>query len=304
MNAIISEQPWSEQSLFNKARLYIEHIESQPHDSSSGLWSALSLELLARAALSHISPVLLAGEKNWRNLMYALGRQPTKRGFTPVSISAKQLFDRVSELVPEFTNEDHGFCLKHVGRRNMELHSGELAFEDIPDWWPRFYQACKILVESMDRQLKDLISDAETAQAMIESLKDATAKSVLKDIDEHQRVWRNKSEKERERALLDAKKHATATMGHRVECPACKSSALVKGTPFGAVDTRIDGSEIVEKQGMFPSSFECIACGLRISGLSKLSACGLGNTFIETVRYAVEEYYSDYWADYPFDMNE
>ena len=304
MNAIVSDPPYSENSLFNKAMLYIEHMESHPDDLRSGLWSTFGIEFLARAALSHISPVLLASERNWRNLMYALGRQATQRSFTPVSINAKELFDRVRELVPEFTDENHGFCLKHAERRNMELHSGELAFEAIPEWRPRFYQACKVLVESMDRQFSDLISDPEAAQIMIESLKDTTAKSVKKDVAAHKTVWHNKSAEEKQRAVLDAKKVATANSGHRVTCPACQSKALVKGTPFGTVDTQIDGSEIVERQGMYPSSFECIACGLQIAGLSKLSACELGNTFSETVRYTVEEYYSDYWADYALDMNE
>ena len=42
---------------------------------------------------------------------------------------------------------------------------------------------------------------------------------------------------------------------------------------------------------MLPSAFECIACGLRISGFSKLSAAGLGDAFTATSTFSVPEYF-------------
>jgi len=48
---------------------------------------------------------------------------------------------------------------------------------------------------------------------------------------------------------------------------------------------------VVQRQMMVPSSFECIACGLRISGLSKLSACGLGDAFTATSTRSVAEFF-------------
>ena len=45
---------------------------------------------------------------------------------------------------------------------------------------------------------------------------------------------------------------------------------------------------------MLPSAFECIACGLKISGLSKLSACGLGDAFTSTTRMTPAEYFGLY----------
>jgi ribosomal protein L37AE/L43A len=38
------------------------------------------------------------------------------------------------------------------------------------------------------------------------------------------------------------------------------------------------------------SLFECVACGLKISGLSYLSACGLGDTYTGTFTYDAAEY--------------
>lgn len=68
-------------------------------DPEFGLWSALSLEILARAALAHISPVLLADAKNWRNLTYALGHDATAKKFAPNSIATTEVLTRLKELV-------------------------------------------------------------------------------------------------------------------------------------------------------------------------------------------------------------
>ena len=129
MTTTVSAHPWSEEALFGKALLYVEKMESYTVDDwLFGFWSALSLELLARAALAHISPILLAGTTNWRNLTYALGGAPTAKRYTPTSIATNELYARLNELVPEFTQEVAGFCSTHAGRRNSELHTGELTF--------------------------------------------------------------------------------------------------------------------------------------------------------------------------------
>lgn len=148
MNTIVSAHPWSEDSLFNKAKLYVEEMESKPSGWQCGFWSALSLEILARAALSHISPVLLANDRNWRNLMHALGGSSTKKGFSPTSIPTTELFARVRELIREFTDEDYNFCMKHAEKRNTEIHSGELAFERLnsSEWLPSFIKCAKHLL--------------------------------------------------------------------------------------------------------------------------------------------------------------
>ena len=42
---------------------------------------------------------------------------------------------------------------------------------------------------------------------------------------------------------------------------------------------------------MLPTTFECIACGLHISGISKLSACGLGDAFMAKSTYSAAEFF-------------
>lgn len=300
MTSESSPHPWSEEALFGKALLYVEQMDSHAaNDWQFGLWSALSLELLARAALAHISPVLLADGRNWRNLTHAIGGAPTARKFSPASIPAREVFDRLQELIPDFTKETAEFCTVHFGRRNSELHTGELAFTSVgtSEWLPRYYAACEVLLRSMGKDLACFLSDAEAARALIDSLADTAAKAVERDIKAQARFWFDKNEEERKEALARAVSWATRQSGHRVHCPACCSAALVQGSPTGAVTTDVNGGDVVQRQSMLPSVFECIACELRIVGLSKLSACGLGNAFRATSTYSAAEFFDLYTED-------
>lgn len=300
MKSSPASHPWSSSALRAKAVLYVERMEAEePNDWRFGFWSALALELLCRAALAHISPVLLADARDWHNVLHALGRQPTAKKFMATTVGTKEVISRLSELVPTFTQEHAGFCTQHIERRNAELHTGELAFSAIgtASWLPRYYATCKVLLESMGKQLVDLVSDSRAAEAMIESLEDAAAKAVHQDISAHSKVWANKSDAGRKRATGQAATWARRQTGHRVTCPACNSPALVQGTPSGPVTTKVDGDDVIQRQAVLPASFECIACGLRISGLSKLAAAGLGDAFTGKSVYTAAEFFGLHTED-------
>lgn len=300
MSTSIESHPWSSRACLEKAKYYLQLMEdSTADDCQFGLWSALSLELLARAALAHISPSLLADLRDWRNIEYSLGRAPTAKKFKPCSISTAEVLSRLKELLPEFTEEMHGFCSQHVDKRNAELHTGELAFASYRTslWLPKFYLTCKALLSSIGEELAGFVNDAGQAEALIVSLSEAAAKSVNQDIAAYTRVWADKTDEQKEEASLVAVNWATRQAGHRVECPACKSQALIHGSPSGSVIRRLSEYEVEEKQRVIPSSFECIACGLRIAGFSKLSACGLGDPFTSTSRYTPAEFFGLYSED-------
>jgi hypothetical protein len=297
MTSAIAPHPWSEEACFQKAAYYIEQMEaSTPSDWRYGFWSSLALELLVRAALSRISPVLLADNKHWQNLHYALvGGSPSIR-FTPTSIGTKEVLSRLTELLPAFNKEIAGFCAKHADRRNAELHSGELAFSSYgtSQWLAPFYQACKVLLESIDKGLEDIFSDPLTAESMIESLQDKAAAAVQQDINAHARVWLGHSEEERQDAMAKAIQWARPQVGHRVVCPACNSQALINGSPSGSVTTTLTEDGVEERQGVIPASFQCIACGLKIVGHSKLAACGLGDAFTMTKISSAADFFGLY----------
>ena len=288
---------WSSDALFEKAKLYVHQMESQPvGEWQFGLWSSLALELMARASLAHISPVLLAHNQDWHHLAHAIGQKPTAKRYTPRSISITEVVRRLAELVPSLSSDMAQFVTEHTAKRNAELHSGELAFEQLStsNWLPNFYASSKVLIEAMDQSLQDVYSDVGQVEHMIESIKDDAAKSVKQDIKAYRMVWSNKSDEDKESANDRATAWAIRQNGHRVSCPSCGCPALVQGSPSGPVHQTVQVEDIVERQSQVPSRFECIACGLKVAGLARLVACGLGDPFIETSTYAVAEYFGLY----------
>lgn len=294
MTPKVAQHAWSSEALFNKALLYVGQMQRYPADDwQFGFWSSLSLELIARAALAHISPTLLADRRNWRNISHALGHAATAKGFVPISATTNDVLSVLQELLPDFTKELVDFCFSHTARRNAEIHSGEEAFTGLgtSTWLAKYYASCDVFLRSMGKSLDELFDDPDAAMGMIASLQDTAAKAVGKDIEAHKKVWENRNPEERKTSLALAVVWANRHTGHRATCPACGSPARIVGSAQGEVSTEVREDGIVQRQTMLPSSFECIACGLKISGLSKLSACGLGDAFTATSTMSAAEFF-------------
>lgn len=294
MTATPNQHSWSAQSLFSKALLYVDEMEKYTaEDWQFGLLASLSLELLARAAVAHISPTLLAGRKDWRNVHHALGLAPTALRFVPTSVTINEVLLILKEVVPEFTKELYESCVKSSVRRNAELHTGEEAFAGLgtSSWLAHYYASCKVLLQSMGKDLSDLFDNAAVAEELVVSLRDTAARAVQQDINAHRQTWEGLSRNEQEASIVQATAWASRHVGHRTTCPACNNPSLIRGSSHGAVATEMRDDTVIQKQTMVPSSFECVACGLRISGLSKLIACGLGDAFTATSTRSVADFF-------------
>lgn len=299
---------WDSAGLLTKAQRYVEEMLAQDRsDWRFAFWSSLTLEVLARAALAHISPVLLADPDDWNNLYYALGKLPTAPRFTPKSIAISKVLERLQSLIPEFDEELKKSCLVHTAKRNAELHSNECPFDNAKSsaWLPLFYRSCSVLLASMDKQLSDLlgVDEAAVAKAMIDAANDKTAEAVKGMIEAHKKVWLAKEDDDRLSLAATAASWARPQAGHVVDCPACASKALLIGDPIKAPMKTINEHTITEKQATLPRKFECIACGMKISGLSHLSAAGLGDLYNRTVTYDAAEYYAPSYDDDPDEDN-
>lgn len=302
---------WDSTALLSKAQRYIEEMQEHSHsDWKAVLWSSLALELLARAALSRFSPALLADATSWHNLSYALGYTPKVGKFLPRSIATADVLTRLNELLPDFDEELRKFCFIHAGNRNAELHSAEMPFEGASSstWLASFYRSCEVLGKSLGTSLKDLFGDheAKAAKKVMAAAKDAAANSVKGSINAHKTVWEGKSERERTKLSAQAEVWARQLDGHIVNCPACASKALIYGDPITEPRKIIQDDLITETQTCLPTKFECVACNLKISGLSQLAASGLGDPFKKTSTYDAAEYYKPYddMSGYEDDNNE
>lgn len=302
--------PWSKEALLAKAQRYAQEMQSNSRDDwRFGLMSTFVLEFLARAALANISPALLAEPKSWSNLYFSLGHTPNAQKFIPKSIDITEVFARLRDTIPTFTTELEGFSAQHVSRRNEELHAGSTPFDGLnTSWLARFYETSTVLLASMREELSLLVGDKESkvAAKLISASKDESAKAVAKAISAHKTVWESKDAEEQEKLVRQASVWATRQAGHRVACPACMNEALVVGSPISEPLRKLDGDLIVEAQEYLPSKFECVACQLKIAGLSQLSACGLGATYKSTSTYDAAEYYApeDQHPGFDDDNNE
>ena len=304
---------WSKDALLAKAQRYAEEMLAQDRDDwRFAFWSSLALELLARAALANVSPALLAvaEHKDWNNLYFALGHSPKAKKFVPNSIGISEVFSRLGEIFPEFDPRLGGFSVLHLQRRNEEVHSGSTPFENISnsEWLPLFYESADVLMRSMGEKLDLLVGKEETEVAMkiITAAKDEGAKAVAKSIQAHKTVWELKPPEEQTKLSNRSAVWATRQTGHGVKCPACNSDALVTGTPIAPPNQKLKEGLIVVIQSFLPSQYECIACGLKISGLPQLHACGLANAYKSTSTFDPAEFYAPYdeHAGYEDDMNE
>lgn len=175
-------------------------------------------------------------------------------------------------------------------------------------WLPSFYRSCEVLGKSLDMSLKDLFGDdeAKVAKQVMSAAKDAAANSVKGSISAHKTVWESKPAPERAKLGVQAEVWAKRQDGHVVNCPACASKALLHGDPITEPKKTIKDDLITETQTCLPTKFECIACNLKISGLSQLAASGLGDPFKKTSTYDAADYYKieDDMSGYEEDNNE
>jgi hypothetical protein len=218
------------------------------------------------------------------------------------------VFERLNALNPQFTRDLADFSILHLQRRNEELHSGNSTFDSLgpSSWLPTYYRACTVLIESMDHPLDILVGkeEADAARAMIAASSDESAKIVGKAIHDHQARWIAKSADELKILTEQARIWASRYAGHRVICPACKSAALNTGEPIAPPIKTMEGDVVVETQKHLPSKFECIACGLKVSGLPQLVQAGLGDTYTSTSTYDAADYYRTPYDGYEDDNNE
>jgi hypothetical protein len=302
-------QDWDAQALYDKAELYAERMfRNGTDDPEKVLWSALALELLARAALSNISPVLLADTRKDGNLDHAVGLPVKAERFRPSSIGVEQVFERLNRAVPDFIEQHKEFCVKHTGHRNAELHSGQAPFDDIKNWEGAYYQGVEVLLKSMGLVLEDFIGEenVESAKKQMAAHADKRAEAVKKDIENSRKAWEALDAAEREKRVAEATAWATRQAGHRVKCPSCGSPALVVGEPTGAPERSINDELITETQTMMPHRFECVACGLKIAGLARLNVAGLGDKYKKTQSFDAYEFFrqDEPWEGYEDDNNE
>jgi transcription elongation factor Elf1 len=276
---------WSTDSLYGKAKLYAQRAHDEAVDSALfGFWMSLSLELLARAALAQIHPVLLADPKEPDNIQYAFGIIPKN---VPKSIQAKALFARCSVFVEGFTDKMSGHCLIIADRRNSELHSGAAAFEGIDNskWLPSTYEVVDVLLKHLHRDFNDLLGN-EHGPVAVEALK-GRRETIKKEVQEKLAAARKFYAEQSPEWKAERLANATAPMDAFVRsnrltrshnCPVCENKAVVSGETVGRGPARVDetAGTIKREVRVLPNLLRCPFCKLNLSGFQELNEAGVG----------------------------
>ena len=275
---------WSPESLYSKAKVFAQRAHNDSGQAALfGFWMSLSLELLARAALAHIHPVLLADPKEQDNIYYAFGIVP--KGVAK-SISAKALFARCSVFVDNFTDKMSGHCLIMADRRNAELHSGAAAFEDIDSskWLPATYEVIEILLNHMKRNFADLLgADADVAVTVLKDRRDSIKREVQEKLSEARKYF-DSLQSEIQSGRSDRAKVTLAPwvkangLRKMCQCPACTRLAGMSGETVGRSPVRIDenSGRITREVRVLPNVLVCPSCRLELNGYQEINEAGLG----------------------------
>lgn len=275
------------------------------------LWSTFALELLARAALAKISPILLAAPaKNddpGKNALFGAGIIPPG-SFKPKSLDISSVFNLLAAANIGLSAEQAKIGISHMNRRNAELHSGssEMAAATNKTWLAEYFEVTEVLLQHLGKKIGDYLGpdSAKAAAEIVKAAKDQTAKAVLGDVAAHKAAWAGEANKPAKLAF--AATWASRTEGHRAPCPSCGTTGLLKGDPSGPASKELKGDQITEKQPYLPATFECVACGLKIGGLAKLVVCDLGTPYTKTTKYSVLDEFGpvDDEPDYEPDFND
>ncbi len=292
---------WNYDLFWDKSQKFIKYTHKFYKDSSLySLWASFSLEIIARATLSFKHPALLADTIESENILYAFNFPTNKE---PKSIPIKTVFERLSKIINNFSKTDVEFCMDLMNKRNIEMHTGENAFENYTTdkWQADYYRIIKILLLYQNKGLNDLLPNnmLATVEEMIK--KDYTKiEKIVKGLislhrndfyKENTELQQKEKRKKAENEIKKLKEEYLKidTYYEIRKCPACSSFALVSGNLKTTSEPFIEKDETITQLSILPTKLECKVCELTLNGYDKLQAVKLASNIILTEKYNFEK---------------
>ena len=290
---------WDYGSLYQKAKYFVRKglDHEAPESPEIPLWCILSLELLARATLSRISPALLADPRAENNILYALGF-PGKT--VPVSVPANTVFVRCMAVCEKFSKQEYNRCVEWLNWRNEDLHTGRMPFENLKTsiWLPDFFRICSILLEQNETDLDDFVGTSHTSQAttMVESLSQEERAKTHEAVRESREDFQKLEISERlERIKRGADKLQEVLLRHnsgkQIKCPSCEGAAVVVGDLIRSTTPKFEEGELTQDDVWLPKAMGCYCCALKIRGHAGVAALGFGDQFVTKDYLDPKEYF-------------
>jgi len=297
--------PWDSDELWAKAKLFINYaLEDEPKRTfeERALWASLSLELLGKAALSRVSPLLIATPtEDGKNLLAAAGLTEDEARFK--TVTASTIFTRCGIAFKPFNADT---AIRIAEERNGYVHSGSADFTRLPEdaWWGRFWAQAEVLVNACDRDRDGFVGSAfvatvENALALNKRYLDERLHMLITRT--LQRLARHTNGEMNGRELRDWERESDLTIqlaySTSEACPACgENDGTLEGDDVNASEEQREGWETWITLEVAAEYFSCANCHCVLNSPELLLAAGLPETF-EAEGDAADFYEPDYGND-------
>ncbi|RIJ77955.1 hypothetical protein D1871_04530 [Nakamurella silvestris] len=299
--------PYDHDALWLKAKVFLNRATDQAPSRSfdeQAFWASAALELLGKAALARVSPLLIAEPtEDGLNLLIASGLVKGTAKFT--SVSASTIFKRCAKAFKPF---DAIEAQKFADARNEYVHGSGLSSMTIPAsaWWPRFWALAMILITAQDKDLEELVGQSR-------------ANDVHAHLEQNKRNVEHRVESLMARAGQRLEQYRAGTLPAKIQAEWETNADLTAGFPYLSAQTcpvcngqgtseGDDGSESELQSGGDDEEswywatvtvpviyFACPSCRLVLDGYELIEKAGLPTEFQVEEEASPEE--SDYGND-------
>lgn len=286
---------WDCEAYIAKAKSYFDRAAQNPNGEEFILWSVLAIELLARAALAKVSPVLNAA-MDGPSLLDSLG-YPDPNGKQARSIPMHTVLSRLPVIVVDFTPDRVKEFDYLMDLRNAELHTALVRLDEpAANWLPKLTRAIAPLAAHLDMSVEDLLGSevAELGQRYVDDDDKKILQEVRTRINAAKQFWdRLNAEEQLGRAPAGI---GRANGGRIQPCPACSCLVVMAVSPVRSSRSYIDDDgDRVQKIEYVVTGGKCDACGMEMNSTAEVRSAGLAQAFSEV---EVEESYVESDPDY------
>lgn len=282
--------PWDSEALWTKARLFINRAMEESRDfDEQAMWATLALEILGKAALARVNPVLIANPtEDGVNALAAAGLVEGATRFK--SIQAKTVYSRCQRSFKPF---DGTAATVMAESRNEYLHASTASFTDLPQdvWWGLFWAQAHILVEACEQDIHGFVGAARQvvveeylakSQEHISKLLESRLERARRRLEQLSSGQLSVKETERLKRIKDFSARLKYSTDH--ECPACGSGGTLEGSDASDIDEQIINYNPVDYEVILTGTveteyFSCNECGLVLDSLALIEAAKLPTDF-------------------------
>lgn len=293
--------------LWVKAKLFINRalVSDGSRDfEERAFWAAAALELLAKAALARVSPLLIIPpDAEGKNVLAALG-VIVYDGSPIETVPAKALWARSERAFRPFAQKEASLI---SAGRNEYVHGSGTGLPNMPEtvWWGRYWNLASILVVALDQDLEAFVGSSRLSQ--VEGYLQGHKAHIKEHVDSllarsQQRLTQrdNPAIAAGLRDELARAQDLTASLMYEYpqDCPACDAIGLLEGEESGnrEVDWGDDPwSTPISTVEVYADYFSCPNCRLVLNRAELIEQAGLPATFFKEEEYEPDE--PDYGND-------